>query len=255
MQKIISIAPDNDLVFIHIPAGEFIMGENKTVYVEGFWMSKYPITVKNFSAFTTETKYMTASEKSGFGEVSTGILESVSIKGANWRNPRGIYEFFSFQNRDNHPVTHVDHNGALKFCQWLSNKCSMKARLPSEEEWEKASRGVDGRAFPWGTHGIYIDILQEKCNCYFKEGDTTPVGAYSPEGDSPYGVSDMAGNVFEWTMTRMLQGSVDKKIPLYVFRGGSYASDFDPLLCWSSCGGVEYSTGSNLGFRICSTTL
>lgn len=68
--------------------------------------------------------------------------------------------------------------------------------LPTEAEWEKAARGTDGRIFPWGNKWD-----PEICNTGFRFKGTTPVGKFSPRSDSPYGCSDMSGNVFEWTST------------------------------------------------------
>ena len=69
-------------------------------------------------------------------------------------------------------------------------------RLPSEAEWEKTARGVDGRVYPWGNEAPTAEL----CNFNMNVGDTTPVGHY-PKGASPYGVLGMAGNVWEWTLS------------------------------------------------------
>ncbi|MEA3349824.1 MAG: formylglycine-generating enzyme family protein, partial [Chloroflexota bacterium] len=117
--------------------------------------------------------------------------------------------------KGDHPVIYVSWDDAQAYCQWLSQKTGKTYRLPTEAQWEKAARGPltpgpspggrgeseqgeDGvrvdRIYPWGD-----DWDSGKCN--FGENNianTTPVGQYSPEGDSPYGCTDMAGNVWEW---------------------------------------------------------
>jgi formylglycine-generating enzyme required for sulfatase activity len=110
-----------------------------------------------------------------------------------------------------HPVVNVSWRDALAYCRWLAEATGKPYQLPSEPEWEKAARGgleipgsdgrrmignpVPGRYWPWGNE---FDLAL--CNTSeAKKGTTTPVRQYSPEGDSPYGCSDMAGNVWEWT--------------------------------------------------------
>ena len=81
----------------------------------------------------------------------------------------------------------------MAYCQWLSEKTEQNWRLPTEAEWEKAARGTDGRVYPWGNRRPDKKL----CNYNRNVKDTTPVGRY-PDGASPYGALDMAGNVWEW---------------------------------------------------------
>jgi formylglycine-generating enzyme required for sulfatase activity len=95
---------------------------------------------------------------------------------------------------EDHPVVDVSWYDARDYCQWLSQETGKDYHLPSEAEWEKGACGLDGRIYPWGT---WWDAM--RCN----SGEsglnrTTSVYAY-PQGASPYGVLDMAGNVLEWT--------------------------------------------------------
>ena len=113
-------------------------------------------------------------------------------------------------DRADHPVVLVSLDDARAHARWLSGVSGGRWRLPTEEEWEKAARGTDGRRFPWGDH-----FDPRRLNSH-DEGpfDTVPVGRFA-EGNSPFGLMDAAGQVFEWTSTTYGNGR-------YVVKGGSW---------------------------------
>jgi formylglycine-generating enzyme required for sulfatase activity len=101
------------------------------------------------------------------------------------------------QQLASHPVVNVTWHDAQAYAAWLREQTGRPYCLPAEAEWEKAARGTDGRLWPWGNE----PPDKRRCNLSSQVGETTPVGKYSPHGDSPYGCADMAGNVWEWTQT------------------------------------------------------
>ncbi|MBW8637094.1 formylglycine-generating enzyme family protein [Hoeflea sp. WL0058] len=113
-------------------------------------------------------------------------------------------------DREEHPVVLVSYLDANAYAVWLSDLTGQKWRLPSEAEWEKAARGTDGRAFPWGD-----DFDPDKLNSHDAGPfGTVPVGSY-PNAVSPYGLLDAAGQVFEWTSTPGREGR-------HIVKGGSW---------------------------------
>ena len=177
-----------------VPAGEFVMGSEELgdderpahrVYLEDFWIDRYEVTNERFARFVAATGYQTGVERRGWGWVWKGS-EWEEVEGADWRHPHGPDS--SIEGKMDHPVVLVSWNDADAYCRWAGQ------RLPSEAQWEKAARGTDGRRYAWGDEF-------DSANANTKEperGDTTPVGSFSPQGDSPYGASDMTGNVWEW---------------------------------------------------------
>jgi formylglycine-generating enzyme required for sulfatase activity len=163
------------LEFVRVPAGEFLYGDNKEKKrLPEFWMSKTPVTNAVYKRF------LDANPKQ-----SVPSRTEDWAKPYNWDEEKRTYP----DGKADHPVVLVSWHDAQAFCEWAG------LRLPTEEEWEKAAGGTDGREYPWGSE----QPSRELCNFGGNEGGTTPVGKYSPRGDSPYGCVDMSGNVWEWT--------------------------------------------------------
>jgi formylglycine-generating enzyme required for sulfatase activity len=197
------------LEMIRIPGGEFIYSEdNRPYYLPEFWISKTPVTNMHYSRFVRATGYN--SPRHWKGKTIKAKLE-------------------------NHPVTEVSWHDAKAYTDWADT------RLPTEEEWEKAARGKDGNIYPWGNewHEGYCNT-EEAGN-----GSTTPVGYYSPKGDSPYECVDMAGNVWEWTASWY-----DDKEEYIVMRGGSWkSSPLNSYAAYRNYGRFAVRT-DNFGFRV-----
>jgi sulfatase modifying factor 1 len=214
---------------IRIPAGPFVYGsgnDDKMAYdkekpqrrleLPEFWIGRAPVTNAQFARFVDATKHRTTAEEKGSGWIWTDEKWE-NVRGAQWRYPEGPGS--SIRERMDHPVILVSWHDAEAFCKWAT------LQLPIEQEWEKAARGTDGRIWPWGNNPPTADLCNFKANV----GTTTPVGKYSPQGDSPYGCVDIAGNVWEWTAswyddsreTRALRGgawSYEEQITRAAFR-------------------------------------
>jgi formylglycine-generating enzyme required for sulfatase activity len=222
---------------IGIPAGEFVMGSTEyeaekprqQVYLPAYQIGRYPITNYEYRAFVHDTG--TAPPR-------------------NWESDNYPEEFGDY------PVVHITWYNAVAYCLWLSQKTGKPYRLPSEAEWEKAARAEDGRTWPWGNHW-------DKNCCNSREsgiGHATPVGQYSPRGDSPYGVADMAGNVWEWCNSLYqpypyqpdgsredVQASGDR-----VLRGGAFLDEARFVRCSYRYKRLPTSHDSSAGFRVAS---
>jgi formylglycine-generating enzyme required for sulfatase activity len=191
-----------------LPPGPFIYGEGEGTRVvrleRGLFVAHTPVTNAEYARFMAATGYVTTAEKEG-GWHPEALKY---VKGFDWRHPEGPGS--SIENRMDHPVVQVSWHDAVAYAEWAG------MRLLTEEEWEKAARGIDGRDYPWGDA-----FDPDRCNtAESRIGTTTPVGRYSPGGDSPCGCADMAGNVWEWTASEPEPGS-----RLRVLRGGSFVFD------------------------------
>jgi formylglycine-generating enzyme required for sulfatase activity len=168
---------------------------------------------------------------------------------------------------ERHPVVYVSSLDAIKFCQWLGTRERKKYRLPTEAEWEYAARGTDGRRYPWGNYENRGDLANfADRNTVFAWSDreiddgypeSSPVGAF-PFGASPFGIEDMAGNVWEWCLDYFEPyrgvAKVNPRGPTSgakrVYRGGSWKSRFNSLRATTRSSNVPNYSCNDLGFRI-----
>jgi len=222
------------LELIRIPAGEFLMGSDpaKDKDAQGNEQPQHRVYVSEFYIGkypVTNTQY--------------AVFQKIKI-------PSG---------KENHPVIIVSWNDAVAFCEWLRKETGELFRLPTEAEWEKAARGTDGRIYPWGNEwdATRLNIYENGPKT------TTPVGAYSPQGDSPYGVADMAGNVSEWcadwydeeeyqrrTGSKVSDPQGPKTGRARVVRGGSFFAEAELAHCAYRLWYDPDSGYVNLGFRV-----
>ena len=232
-----------DMVLIQ--AGEFLMGmkdgdplglvwttPQRAVNLPAYYIDKYEVTNKDYKRFVDGTGH-----RAPYSKKHATIY--------NWKN--GKYT----ENLDDHPVVLVDWRDADAYCKWAGKK------LPTEAEWEKAARGTDGRLWPWGNEYElkYPDMVTKANTHVFRVLMTMPVGSF-PNGASPYGVMDMAGNVFEWTSSwyKGYPGTKNKH-PFYgetmkVSRGGGFMTPAYPYsLTFSRSARSPESKHRTTGFR------
>jgi len=224
------VHPTDGKTMVHVPAGKFLYGDKKEKRaLPEFWMDKAPVTNAEFTRFVKATGYQTTAEKEGSSNIWTGRQWEM-VKGVSWLHPNGPQTHVRWSM--SHPVIHVSWHDATVYAKWAGKQ------LPTEEEWEKAARGTDGRVYPWGDQ----KPTRALCNFHENEKDVTPVGKYSPWGDSPYGCIDISGNVWQWTAS-----DYDKERK--VVRGGSWGDEADGVRCTARGSYTPTSTYSILGFR------
>jgi formylglycine-generating enzyme required for sulfatase activity len=221
---------------VRIPAGEFWMGSTEhgdeqpqhKVLLAEYAIGKYPITCREYQAFVQDSKQ--TAPKSWSGD----------------QYPVG---------KADHPVVNISWDNAQAYCVWLSQKTGKQYCLPSEAEWEKAARGVDRRVYPWGDQ-----FGPERANILDANvGDTTIVGRFSPQGNSPYGCVDMVGNVWEWTRSLYKPYPYDaqdgredlQSRSSRVLRGAAFYHNRRTARCAYRNPNDLYVTPDDFGFRVC----
>src|SRR5258706_2487213 len=239
-----------------IPAGKFLMGSTidqasqavkdgadkdwvadelpqHEVELSEYYIGKYPVTNLEYQVFLREIN----------------IKSPPGWEGYNYPNEKG-----------DHPVVNISWNDAKSFCDWLSKKTGKSYRLPTEAEWEKASRGTDGRIWPWGNEFDPKNANTLEANL---GGRTSPVGQFSPQGDSPDGCADMIGNIWEWCsdwydrndyMRRITSIVKDPIGPdngqTHILRGGSFGTSRAGNRCADRIQFMQLLFSGRYGFRV-----
>ena len=226
---------------ILIPGGPFVMGSDpkedalarsaeqprQTLSLPDYYLARTPVTNAQYAAFVEGTGHSPP---------------------RYWRGSRPPW------GRGQHPVVSVSWYDAMAYCHWLVQLTGKPYRLPTEAEWEKGARGTEGGRYPWGDEW-------DPARCNTKESgreDTMPVGRY-PEGASPYGLLDMAGNVWEWTSSlywaypyQADDGREDHTTPeSRVLRGGSWLDFHDSARAAYRRSYVPAYHSRTHGFRPC----
>ena len=222
--------------FVTIPAGSFVAGSDEAEREAGYRLDE---AAYGHSA-TRQQRWYASERPRGPVETDAYVITKTPITNAQytafvaatghrapdvdaetWKGYRLIHPYertrpFAWiggrppPGRDDHPVVLVSHADATAYAAWLGAATGRAWRLPTALEWEKATRGTDGRRFPWGDAFEPTRLNSHDLGPF----TTTPVGAF-PTGISPYGVLDAAGQVFEWTSTPGNSGR-------YVVKGGSW---------------------------------
>ncbi|HSM24172.1 MAG TPA: SUMF1/EgtB/PvdO family nonheme iron enzyme [Anaerolineaceae bacterium] len=164
----VKISPIDGMEMVYFPAGTFTMGldggrfdeePQHEVYLDAFWIDRT--------------------------EVTNAMYRSC-MKAGGCTTP-GLDKYYPYKEFSDYPVVYMSWDQANTYCEWAGR------RIPTEAEWEKAARGTDGRIYPWGNEAP----TSERLNFARESGDIMAVGSF-PEGASPYGALDMAGNAWEW---------------------------------------------------------
>jgi len=281
---------------VELPGGTFRMGSGdfypeerpiRDATVGSFWIDRHPVTVAGFRRFVKATGHVTWAERppeaADYPDADPDLLVPGSLvfrkaggpvdledytnwwawtPGADWRHPEGPGS--NVGGREYHPVTHIAYADAVAYADWAGKS------LPTEAEWEYAARGgLVGATFTWGDE--FAPKGRMMANTWQGEfpwqnlltdgyEGTSPVGTYPPNG---YGLSDMAGNVWEWTQDWFTtpsagrpccgpQRAADERFPRRVIKGGSHLCAPNYCLRYRPAArqgeAVDTST-SHIGFR------
>jgi formylglycine-generating enzyme required for sulfatase activity len=229
-----------------VPAGDFTMGSKEgvdeqpvhRVSLDAYYMDKYEVTVGQYAKFL-EAKFLEAT--------SPGVPKPETPP---------YWDVMNASLAQKRPVAHVNWTGADGYCRWAGK------RLPTEAEWEKAARGTDGRMYPWGNEPPTELLANFGKKDWSNHKVTVPAGLLK-DGKSPYGIYDLAGNVYEW-VSDWYDKDYYKNSPSKnpkgpergedkVVRGGSWNSPLEHLRSTIRFGYTPAFSRDILGFRCAKT--
>ncbi|MHA1108298.1 MAG: formylglycine-generating enzyme family protein [Alphaproteobacteria bacterium] len=231
-----AVAAGSEPETVMVPEGAYIAGSDRhereaayrldeTAYGHSitrrkrWYESEPPRRTRNLAAYAITRNLITNAQYAAFIRATGRPAPDVDAE--TWAGYRLIHPFARTRRhawrdgkppagRGDHPVVLVSHLDAAAYAAWLSGVTGARWRLPSEAEWEKAARGTGGRRFPWGDSFDPARLNSADKGPF----DTVPVGRY-PDGASPFGLLDVAGQVFEWTATEAGKGR-------FMVKGGSW---------------------------------
>lgn len=233
--------PQDRKEMIFMAGGTIAMGHNSgdrsyypqhQVKVADFYIDRWPVTNHEYKRFVDASGYA----------VPCYHVSWCNTEAYNWDPDTKMYP----AGKEHHPVVLVTWIDAMAYAAWAGK------RLPTEAEWERAARGLEGRRYPWGN-----DFEAENCNCREAGlGSTSAIGYFSPNGDTPEGVIDLVGNVWEWTNTLYRPYPYDpddgresrEAEGFRVLRGASWVNDANVAHGLARLDG-DFQFFNNVGFR------
>jgi formylglycine-generating enzyme required for sulfatase activity len=234
----------DDSEMVLVPAGPFLYGSReddpeapsdekpqRVIDLPALYMDVFPITNKQYCEFLNQERHD-----------NDTLAKWINLTGGFWgekcRITKGLNGYIVKKGRERHPVIYVSWHGAEAYAMWAGK------RLPSEEEWEKAARGTEGAKYPWGN-----EFDSSLCNTQESGIRKTSQVDKFPEGRSPFGCFDMAGNVWEWT-----DSWYDENKDIKMLRGGSWSNDRGNPRCANRYRLIPRGRDVTIGFR-CARTL
>lgn len=231
-----------------------------TFSIPAFTIAKYPVTNAHFAKFIDAGGYNNQRwwTQAGWEALENGWDYEGNDDDGEWL-PTGISWKYPYlwkerlSNGLNHPVVGVSWYEAVAYCNWMSYDTGKIINLPTDQQWQRAAQGDDGRIYPWGNNWSQFRCNHNVGGKGDQESNTTPVTTYELQGKSPFGVVDLAGNVWEWCLTDDETGNNDihTDARLRVLRGGCSTNvDKNQFRCITRFSWKAYTRSEYYGFRI-----